>query len=28
LANPNLSLETLSAIQNEVYDMLARSLRS
>jgi hypothetical protein len=28
LANPDLSLEALSAIQNEVYDMLARSLRS
>jgi hypothetical protein len=26
--NPSLSLETLSAIQNEVYGMLARSLRS
>jgi hypothetical protein len=28
LANPDLSLETLSAIQNEVYEMLTRSLRS
>jgi hypothetical protein len=28
LANPDLSLERLSAIQNEVYEMLARSLRS
>jgi hypothetical protein len=28
LADPNLSLERLSAIQSEVYDMLARSLRS
>jgi hypothetical protein len=28
LANPDLSLERISAIQNEVYGMLARSLRS
>jgi hypothetical protein len=28
VANPGLSLETISAIQSEVYEMLARSLRS